>query len=550
MLYYFKSLKLRKITFFFPLCILIPSIILLKMDTAHLGFNFNTYLDNAVSWMLNNFSWAFNLSAFLMVCIAIILFISPIGKVRIGGEHAKPMVSKARWFSITLCTTVAAGILFWGAAESLYHYYSPATTTGITPQTSQAILFSLSSMFLHWSFTPYSIYTVCAILFALSYYNLKKPFSISSMLYPLFGDKIFGQASQWIDGIVLFSLVAGMSSSLGTGALAIASGLDVLFNIKSSSLLVGLITLTIVITFVISASSGVNRGIALLSKINVYVFGFILLFVFIFGPTLYIMGVTLESFGVYISQFVEKSLMTGTAANDAWSRSWSVFFFANWMTWAPITAMFLAKISRGYTVREFVIVSLVVPSIFSIIWVGMFGSATIFFDIETKGLMNKALTDDGYSAVIYALYRQMPYAIMISALFVLATFISFVTAADSNTDAMSRMCSETEQDRFEDQGGIDKSTILMKVLWGGIVGLITWIMVGGSGIDGVKALSYLGGFPALILMILVIATMFKILALPKQRRLFRCQLSILKDQQQAKKSLDIAFEDGIVTNEK
>lgn len=525
-----KTSQLRKITFFLPLCILIPAIFLLKFHVGNVEqgeFNFEVWLNKCVQWMLIHFGWAFNLSAFLMVIIAICLFVSPIGKVKIGGENAIPMMSKTRWASITLCTTVAAGILFWGAAESLYHYYSPAATTSIVPKSTQAILFSISSMFLHWSFTPYAIYTVCAILFALSYYNLGKPFSISSMLYPLVGEKIFGAMSQWIDGIVLFSLVAGMASSLGTGAIAIAGGLNVFLGVQSSQLLIGLITLSIVVTFVISASSGVNRGIALLSKINVYLFGFILIFVFIFGPTLYILGVTLESFGVYFTKFAEKSLMTGIAGQDDWSRSWSVFFFANWMTWAPITAMFLAKISRGYTVREFVMVSLVVPSLFSIIWVGMFGTATIFYDIQTQGHMQAVLTNEGYGAVIYALFKQMPFNLFISAIFVLATFISFVTAADSNTDAMSRMCSTHENDRYQDTGGTDYSTILMKILWGSIVGIITWIMVGGSGIEGVKALSYLGGFPALILIIVVIITMFKILFLPKENRLFRTGINAI-----------------------
>ncbi|GBU10140.1 BCCT family transporter [Gammaproteobacteria bacterium] len=519
--------KIRKIAFFFPLALLIPAIILLKFYSPDLTnlpkdtYSFDVALKSIVQWMLIHFSWAFNLSSFLLVVISVALFVSPIGKVKIGGENAIPMVSKGRWFSITLCTTVAAGILFWAAAESLYHYYNPAISANIAAKSPQAIIFSLSSMFLHWSFTPYAIYTVCAILFALSYYNLNKPFSISSMLYPLFGERVFGKTSQWVDGLVLFSLVAGMSASLGTGVLAIAGGLDMLFNIKISQLLVGLITLSIVITFVISSASGVNRGIALLSKINIYIFGFICLFVFICGPTLYILDATIEGFGNYLNNFIEKSLRIGTVSNDTWSRDWSVFFFANWMTWAPITAMFLAKISRGYTVREFIMVSLVAPSIFSIMWVGLFGSSSLYFDILSQGEMHAILIKDGYQAVIYAIFARLPWSILVSVLFIFATFISFVTAADSNTDAMSRICSADEQDRFTDKGDLDKSTILMKILWGSIIGLITWIMVGGSGIEGVKTLSYLGGFPALVLIILVVITMFKILFLPKSKRLFR-----------------------------
>ncbi|BBI52166.1 hypothetical protein HORIV_45870 [Vreelandella olivaria] len=173
--------------------------------------------------ILNNFSWLFSIGSLYLLVMAVIVYFSPIGHVRIGGPDAKPLLSPLRWFSITLCTTLAVGVLFWTTAEPLYHFMSPPSSSGLEAGSSDAMVFAMSTMFLHWTFTPYAIYAVPALIFALAFYNLRLRFSISSMLEPLFGSRIRRFAGL-IDAISLYALVAGMASSLGTGALTLAGG--------------------------------------------------------------------------------------------------------------------------------------------------------------------------------------------------------------------------------------------------------------------------------------------------------------------------------------
>lgn len=238
------------------------------------------------------------------------------------------------------------------------------------------MLFAMSTMFLHWSFTPYAIYAVPALIFALAFYNLRLRFSISSMLEPVFGPKVkrFGGL---IDAVSLYALVAGMASSLGTGALTLAGGAGQYLGGEASPLRLGVVIALIVVTFVISAASGLQKGIARLSSLNAILLLILGVFIFVVGPTSFMLSLGVESFGVYLDGFFTKSLFTGAAGEDQWPQWWSIFYWAVWFAWAPMAALFLGKISRGYTVREFLRVNLFYPALFASAWVIIFSGAAL-----------------------------------------------------------------------------------------------------------------------------------------------------------------------------
>ncbi|WP_148264854.1 BCCT family transporter [Collimonas fungivorans] len=448
-------------------------------------------------WILAHFSWLFSLTGVGMLLLCVWLYFSPIGQLRIGGAGAVPLLSRPRWFAVTLCTTLAVGVLFWTTAEPIYHLHSPAASWAAAPNSPAAASMAMSAMFLHWTFVPYAIYTVPAVVFALVFYNLRLPFSTGSMLKPLLGERMQGRTGQIVDAIALFALVAGMASSLGTGALAIVGGLNQLMDFPTSPSSIGLVIAAIVATFILSASSGLKKGIARLSAINAYALFFIAFFLLCCGPTTFILGFGVEALGQFLSQFFRMAMMTGAAYKDEWVGSWTIFYWAVWFAWAPISAMFLGKIARGYTVRDMVLVNLVLPSLFSIVWIGIFSGTALSIDMTQQGLLKQMLDTQGVESILYTIFRQLPLSAVMIVVLLLVAFLNYVTAADSNTDAISNLCT----DGFT-ADGVEQRNMWQKITWGLLIGVVSWIMTSfAGGVAGVKMMSNLGGLPALLIIL-------------------------------------------------
>lgn len=456
--------------------------------------------------ILNNFSWLFSAGAFYLVVLAAVTYVSPLADVRIGGKDAKPMLAKHRWFFISICTTIAVGLLFWTTAEPIYHFNAPPISYPELEATSpQTALYAISALYLHWSFTPYAIYSIPSLVFALAFYNKKLPFSISSSLAPVFGLSITrGKRAQLIDTLAMYALVAGMAGSLGTGAVTLVGGIGEFSAVTSNPISLGIVIALVVAAFVASAASGLYKGIARLSAINAVALIFLGVFVFIFGPTLFILRFGVEGLGVFLNNFISMSLFTGAAAGDAWPQQWSIFSWAAWVTWAPVTALFLGRIARGYTVREFLQINLIYPAIFSIVWVAIFTGSALHLDMTESGAMYAVLNEQGIEKMLYFMMDRLPLSGMISVLLVFIAFISYVTAADSNTDAIGALCTEGFSADTD-----ARATLPMKVLWGVTIGVVSWTMVAFVGIDGIKMLSNLGGLPALLIVLAVSLTLVK-----------------------------------------
>lgn len=497
--------SLRPLVFFPTFLILVSALILSLVDLEH----FTAVTGALNSKVLELFSWLFSLGSFYLLVLVAITYFSKLGEIRIGGENSTPLITKPRWFMIVLCTTLAVGVLFWTTAEPIYHLHAPPESLGIEAGSPDASLFALSAMFLHWGPTPYAIYCVPALIFALSFYNLKLPFSISSSLRPVFGKALTPRVSDIIDALALYSLVVGMASSLGTGALTLLGGVSQFIDIERNAVTLGVFILLIVATFVFSAASGLNKGIARLSKANFWMLIALFVFVLICGPTVYMLSIGVEGLGAYLQNFFRLSLFTGQAANDPWPQWWSVFYWAVWFAWAPITAMFLGKIGRGYTVKEFIQVNLLFPSLFILFWVSVFAGTALYLDTIADGALYEVLNKGGVEQLLYYIMDQMPLSGVTSFFLILVAFISYVTAADSSTDAIGDLCTKD----FTSES--DEGTALpIKVLWGTLIGLVAWIMVSTVGINGVKQLSNLGGLPATLIILACSLTLIKWLRNP------------------------------------
>lgn len=468
----------------------------------------------ANDWILEEFAFLFRWGSFAFVVTVLAVFVSPLGRVTIGGVGAEPILTKWGWFSISLCTTIAIGILFWATAEPLFHLSGPPAASGIAPGSEEAVTFAMSSLFMHWTFTPYAIYTVPGIACALAYYNLGKSYSLSGPLSLV----VRGSESRWggniIDAVALFALFAGIAATLGAGTLSLSGGVADLFDIRVSPALTAGVTITVVSAFVISSITGLQRGIRVLSDINTKFFFGLAAFIAIVGPTAFMVQAGTSGLIDYISTFVPRSLGLGADYDHEWSKDWTVFYVANWLAWAPIAGLFLGRIARGYTVRSFILVNFIGPSLFGMLWMSIFGGAAMHIDVTEGGLLGAALSASGPESIIYLVLDRYPLSGVLSVLFIFLSFISYVTAADSNTEAIASVCrtdSTPEDTNQTTDAPTNRSSIMIKLVLAVFIGSTAWIMTAFTGIDGVRMLSNLGGFPALFIVLALNIALLKLI---------------------------------------
>lgn len=482
---------MRPLVFWMPLSVFALLVVLSLLDPDAF-LEKTTQLNDGILSVLSS---TFALAAFGFVLTCIWAALSPLGKIKIGGKDAVPLLSKWSWVSITLTTTIAIGIIFWGTAEPLYHLYDTGGVP-LEPGSDGAARFSLVSLYMHWSFTPYAIYTLPGLTFALVYYNLRKPFSLSSPLSVLTGRPVPRLGADFLDGLALLALLFGLASSLGAGSMSISGGIARLTPFDTGPFMLGIVSLSVVIAFFLSSASGLHRGIRVLSDINAKIFFGLIIFVIIMGPTGDMFKLGARSIAQYAAEFIPRSLLMEPFNDREWLNSWTVFYFANWMAWAPLAALFLGKIARGYTVRAYVLVNLVLPALFSVLWMTVFSGFTLSAEAANPQVLNGILETKGPEHVLYAVLDYLPFAAFLAALVAIISFLSYVTAADSNMDVIASLCVK------EPPKPTGKPALIgLKFTWALAVGFSAWIMTSLSGIDGVKMLSNIGGLPALFIII-------------------------------------------------
>ena len=496
------SRKLRLGVIVPPTLLIIFSLILNFVNKDKF-LNTLNYLNNQI---LDNFGVTFSIVALIVVILCLILLIHPFSKTKIGGEDAIPLFERHTWFGIALCTGVAAGVLFWAISEPLYHMTSPPLFLKDSSSNSLGV-FALSTMYLHWSFTPFALYTIPAVLFAYLYYNKNLNNSLGIILDPLLKNgvgKDDNKLSNIIDTIALYVLIPGMASSIATGSLTISGGINYLTNLKTSPILLFFITLVIIVTFITSCVTGLTNGIKKLSNMNVLLF-LILMVIILFSLNLSeVFGIGRLGIVDYFSNFIEKSVFPSMEKHDTWGKSWTVFYWSNWMAWAPITAMFLGRISYGYTIREAVLINFIFPALFSIVWITLFSGSVISFELK-NGLLGNILKNEGPEIVVYKYLELLPVSKIIIPLFLIIILMSIVTACDSTTSAMANLSYKGIKNAE------DEASTGVKIFWGMLIGVLSILMLSVTGIDGIKILSNLGGVLGVIIQIISIFSLGKLL---------------------------------------
>ncbi|UQZ87850.1 BCCT transporter [Deltaproteobacteria bacterium Smac51] len=456
---------------------------------------FNEFFTGIFLALLKNGGWFVLLATLLFLTFMVFLLIHPAGKIRFGGEEAKPEFSLWEWFSISMCAGVGVGLLMWPGAETIYLIVTPAVSAGLESGSQAAAVWALAKVFLHWTFAPYAIYIVSGIVIGYAYYNLGRGFTVGAGLYPLMGPAAERRFGGVIDAITVFAVVGGIAGTFGYGILQIGSGLDYVFGLTPSVTVWIAICAAIVMAYVASSISGIYRGIRRLSTLNMYLFVFLLAFALIFGPTAFMLNMTTESLGFFVNNFITLSTFTDPFQNDLWPQWWDMYWFVDWASFAPILGVFLARAAYGRTIRQFVRYNFILPALFGLLWFGVFGSFTIYLELTKGAGLGELMTAKGMEVVTLRLLDFLPLVDIIRPLFLITLCISFITLADSMTSTIASLSLVKDTTSRRE---VEAPTIL-KLFWGVIIGATSLVYMINGGIDGLKVVKTIAGFPIIFL---------------------------------------------------
>ncbi len=455
---------------------------------------------NAIAgFAFEKFGWLFQISSVLFFFMCLYLAFSKYGNIKFGGKDAEPELSYWNWFAICLCAGIGTGILFWGVVEPLTHMFAPPEALGLTPGSEAAAMFSMTQTYIHWTFLPYAMYGICGVGIAYAVYNVKLPFQTSSMLYPFFGDKINGWVGAVVDNVCLFAIAGGVAAVLGVGTMQIGSGLHILTGVETGKVLWIGIVAAIVITYIVSSYTGLQRGIKWLSDKNAKTFIVMLILVFVFGPTGFILNLGTQSTGHFIQNFFERTLYLSPVDGSPWPRWWPIYYWAIWIAYAPLTGMFFARVSKGRTIKQFMMVAFIIPAIFGMLWFAVFGGAAINLQLNGAGIF-EAMQAGGNEVAVFSFLQNFPLSGLTSAIYLVVIFVSIVTMADSMTSTISSLSTSAYNNADMEPSG------KIKIFWGVVMSslaIINLLSAGGkiSGIDATKQISTVAGFPILFIMI-------------------------------------------------
>lgn len=456
---------------------------------------FDSVVNKGVMLIMKDLGWFISLSTLFFVVFCLVVMLHPMGKIKLGGPKAVPNLTTFEYFALSLCAGMATGFILWPTAEMLEYTARPPRAFGQAAQSYQSILDALKFEWLHWAFTPYALYTAFGIVVAYAVYNLGKAYTASSALYPLCGERLGDRGKTVVDIVCLFSIVGGVAGSMGYGLLQLGSGLDYLFGINTGLMSWVLIAVVITVIYVGTSVSGLKNGISWLSKNNTYLFFFFLVFVIVCGPKSYMFNLTSEAVGQFIRDYIPMlTVQDFMPGSDLWPQWWNNIWWLDWIAFAPMTGMFMATLSKGRTLREFVVVNMILPSLFAMIWFGMFGSFAANIQYVMGEDLISVMDMHGSSYMQLFTMSYLPLDVIMKPLLLITQLISFVTLANSMTSTVSMMSIVPGKGYKSEE-----APMKLKVMWGVLMASIAVLFLWSGGLEGAKSVKAITGLPVFIL---------------------------------------------------
>ncbi|MEX0771107.1 MAG: BCCT family transporter [Balneolaceae bacterium] len=477
---------------FWPSVILIAAMILY---TFILGEQAETLFETIQTGISNNAGWLLVLAVNIFIVFSLYIALGKFGNIRLGGMDATPDFSTLAWFAMLFSAGMGIGIMFWSVAEPVFHYNSPPMAEAGTAEAARQ---AMNLTYLHWGFHAWAIYAVVALALAFFAFNKKLPLSFRSVFYPLLGDRIKGWMGDLIDILAVLATLFGLATSLGLGVLQVSAGLEHLFDIPDNIWLqVGLIFgITLVAT--ISVVLGIDKGVRVLSEFNIRIAGLFLLFMIVIGPTVFILNSFVQNFGTYANSVATFSFWTESYTGGEWQNSWTVFYWAWWISWSPYVGMFIARISRGRTVREFILGVLIVPSVLTFLWMSAFGGSAIHLEMEGIGYLGEAVQENVATA-LFVLLEQFPLALFTSLIAIVLVISFFVTSSDSGSLVIDGLTS----------GGKLDAPVGQRIFWAQTEGLVAAVLLVGGGLSALQTAAITTGLPFTLVLLVMCYSLYK-----------------------------------------
>lgn len=473
-------------------------VIVLVVLTLALPEQVQDVLNWAKTTIFSHFSWFYILAFSIFLLFLLMLSVSSAGNIKLGSNEESPEFPFLSWLAMLFAAGMGVGLMFFGVAEPLMHYASPITTGTLEHKQQDALL----RTFFHWGVHAWSVYGVIALALAYFAFRYKLPLALRSCFYPLLKEKINGRIGDSIDILALIATLFGIVTTLGFGASQLGAGLEQLGWVEKSTFFTQAIIIVLVMSIAaMSAVSGIGKGVKLLSEINLGLATLLMVFVLVTGPTLYLLSTFSDNIGTYLSHIVQLSFKTYAyeSENTSWFTGWTVLYWAWWCSWAPFVGLFIARISRGRTIREFVFGVLAVPSLFGVLWFTVFGNSAIWLDIHLAQGQLQTLTSSPEKLLFTFLsYLPVPTLTSIMALIIIALF--FITSADSGIYVLNNMASR------------DKSLSSPKwqtVMWGMMMMVLAMTLMGAGGLGALQTMTLVVALPFAMLMLLMCVSLWK-----------------------------------------
>jgi BCCT family betaine/carnitine transporter len=453
-------------------------------------------------WLTGTFDWFFLLAGNIFVLLCLALIVSPLGRVRIGGKDATPDYSYSGWFAMLFAAGMGIGLMFYGVAEPISHYDSSfggvvvedgvrtdwAPLQGAEGDSLQARRLGMAATIFHWGLHPWAIYAIVALSLAIFSYNKGLPLTMRSIFYPIFGERVWGWTGHIIDTLAVLATLFGLATSLGFGAEQANAGLQYLFGIPVNDVTKIVLIFAITAVALGSVVAGLDAGVKRLSEINMVLAALLLLFVILAGPTAAIIKGFFANLLAYAERLPALSNPFGRH-DDNFRQGWTAFYWAWWISWSPFVGMFIARVSRGRTVREFIVCVLLIPSIVSVLWMTAFGGTAV-----------SQIVDSGYNQVVdaplelklFVMLDALPLAMISSLIGIVLVIVFFVTSSDSGSLVIDTITA----------GGKIDAPVAQRVFWASFEGIVAITLLLGGGLAALQAMAVSTGFPFAIVLLL------------------------------------------------
>ncbi|MBW4014768.1 BCCT family transporter [Moraxella osloensis] len=461
------------------------------------------------SFITHRFRWLFIILMNVTVVFSLYIALSRYGDIRLGHQTEHPEYSLLSWFGMLFSAGIGIGLLYWGTAEPLYHFMSPPMGQA---ETVEAAKQAMSISFLHWGIHAWALYCVVALSLAYFHYRRGLPLSIRSVLYPLIGQKIYGKWGHVVDTLAVFGTMFGVVTSLGLGAMQINAGFSNVFGIPNNVPVQLCLIAIITAMATLSVMMGLDKGIKRLSDINIVLTVLLLGFMLFFGPTQFIIDSFIENIGNYASQLIPLGFWSEAYSNTDWQANWTIFYWAWWVSWSPFVGIFVARISRGRTIREFIFGVLFIPMLLLFFWFTTFGGSAVHMELMGNYGLIEAVKAD-YGSAIFKLIEYYPLTKPITLVIVVMIMLWFVTSSDSASLVIDMLTA----------GGDTNPPKIQRLFWALSQGVIAAVLLVAGGLSALQAVAIIAGFPFAIVVFVMMYCLW--------RGLTRDRLTLYRNQQ-------------------